>query len=987
MPTPKIRLGNSLCMQATINKGHGSQPQTCDLLFPEKVLMPKGTMVVLLTGGSSWKGNVNSYKWQVSNDGGETTNVIAYDVRDKLWNYVVAGKVNVIDERTGKVYSGLEVWNIPDEFRQSIDGYDSTVDGYTSAENGYREVPDYLNPLEQFQAYQLPQGYDSSTDYDSTGIRTTPFDPSTAKGVIYPRDLLDWLCSLAGFNTAYDEEALARLTATEGVSWKETMYNVYNIDWQSGVKVAQAIQDVADRLGLIFNPYSEGVGDQLTGSLSTIMDTNFNTIRFNVQGYSSHPDFPWGNSLPYTESQSYGEAVNPDYATGVWILGESDRYEFRNVPLIPAWNENLSSMAWNRREREFFVERELGLIINLNTMEEFNTAVEAYGKPELIESGFLEGVDYEDMTIQDYFNSIPFKVYRIDGMDKVLSEDEYLGLVPIRRTPIEKKLVSNIVKPFIIRGRVCNQDNTKSYTIDGVTDGNVDPVYNPETGGYTYPKIDKNNKCEVMENTGHVVFESYQFKNKSGHIDGEPVLGSDYEADDALRIDITFLLDQYRLFFGTQERVVTKQVPNLYKRYIYTKTEGTVEQQAASEWPVTVSEKTADEIAKDIADVVLGKQPVIKNGEAKYQGICGHEPDGIIRRVTTTLDAQRGIEETITYANDTAEGFEGYYDLQNRVASELRLKAAERKEKEAQLQIKREFAAALSNEKVKTENIHQLVNSYLKYFNQDNWTNILMPESPSDSQCMTPASERFVNQGEPICGILGTQDGKKRIEKVYSGNVQANDGRFMGVNIVENRANPNASSTVYGNNIAVCTKGIAKVRVKGPVVQGESLAIPAGGGHFIVGAGSGVKAKQSTPTGTIATDFNLIIADVGTSDDAIKMFKVVTVYGDYVSCKTWDGTTLGTTKINIAKPYLLRRTPFHGLSRDGISYNYTSNIARTATQGATSESQVIVPSYVANDIIYAAQGVNGGVDVTVSGTKLLWLDINVDGRAWAKVST
>lgn len=106
-----------------------------------------------------------------------------------------------------------------------------------------------------------------------------------------------------------------------------------------------------------------------------------------------------------------------------------------------------------------------------------------------------------------------------------------------------------------------------------------------------------------------------------------------------------------------------------------------------------------------------------------------------------------------------------------------------------------------------------------------------------------------------------------------------------------------------------------------------------------------------------------------------------------------DGEVIG----HAAKPYLLRRTPFHSKTRDGIDYNYSSNVKRTASKTVpgnppttTSETQVIVPKYVAGDVIYAVGHVFGKRDnhpVAQDSVEMVvtrWLDMNVDGRYWAK---
>jgi len=115
-----------------------------------------------------------------------------------------------------------------------------------------------------------------------------------------------------------------------------------------------------------------------------------------------------------------------------------------------------------------------------------------------------------------------------------------------------------------------------------------------------------------------------------------------------------------------------------------------------------------------------------------------------------------------------------------------------------------------------------------------------------------------------------------------------------------------------------------------------------------------------------------------------QQFRVQSVGNDHITCHTWDGTTEGTVDVKVAKPYLLRRTPFDGETRDGITYTYSSAVEREADDGADTEDQVIVDSYIEDDIIYAIRRISGGTDVTVSTVDLQWLDLNIDGRYWAK---
>ena len=106
-----------------------------------------------------------------------------------------------------------------------------------------------------------------------------------------------------------------------------------------------------------------------------------------------------------------------------------------------------------------------------------------------------------------------------------------------------------------------------------------------------------------------------------------------------------------------------------------------------------------------------------------------------------------------------------------------------------------------------------------------------------------------------------------------------------------------------------------------------------------------------------------------------------------------DGPSVGY----VARPFLLRRTPFHDKTRDGIKYVYSSNVQRTASKTTgtppveTTEIQVITPKYLKNDEIIAARHIwNGGAAAypLAQGSPTLihtyWIDSNYDGRAFAK---
>ena len=150
-----------------------------------------------------------------------------------------------------------------------------------------------------------------------------------------------------------------------------------------------------------------------------------------------------------------------------------------------------------------------------------------------------------------------------------------------------------------------------------------------------------------------------------------------------------------------------------------------------------------------------------------------------------------------------------------------------------------------------------------------------------------------------------------------------------------------------------------------------------------------------------------------------ELFKVISVHGDFLLCRKaeFNPQSAGdpyeetsSTEYKIAKPFKLRASPFNGKTIDGISYGYTSAIERSSSRNNVIQTEVITPVYnvegggitgAANtnfDVIWAidisdtprTDKIYGAGDVADGFTGFVtaeWLDLNVDGRAWAVKSS
>lgn len=119
------------------------------------------------------------------------------------------------------------------------------------------------------------------------------------------------------------------------------------------------------------------------------------------------------------------------------------------------------------------------------------------------------------------------------------------------------------------------------------------------------------------------------------------------------------------------------------------------------------------------------------------------------------------------------------------------------------------------------------------------------------------------------------------------------------------------------------------------------------------------------------------IGMVNTSTPVVaQCYRIKSVQSDYLTCRTWDGTTEGGSDVYVARSFRCRNPA----SDDDADYTYGSPTERVATSGTMSENQKITPPYAVNDLVFAIRSDFTGV--TVSGTALTLIEIN-DGRAWA----
>ena len=143
---------------------------------------------------------------------------------------------------------------------------------------------------------------------------------------------------------------------------------------------------------------------------------------------------------------------------------------------------------------------------------------------------------------------------------------------------------------------------------------------------------------------------------------------------------------------------------------------------------------------------------------------------------------------------------------------------------------------------------------------------------------------------------------------------------------------------------------------------------------------SGVRYKVRRTTKGTALEI-----DFGAGGVSVSRYRFKSMSADYMICHTWNGTTEGTEDVKIAKSSKLRFS-ITDETVDGLAITYssysTSAQTRIATATGITETQIIVPRFLVDDIIFVVT-TSTGVFKDVPPVEITLLDLNIDGRAWS----
>lgn len=195
------------------------------------------------------------------------------------------------------------------------------------------------------------------------------------------------------------------------------------------------------------------------------------------------------------------------------------------------------------------------------------------------------------------------------------------------------------------------------------------------------------------------------------------------------------------------------------------------------------------------------------------------------------------------------------------------------------------------------------------------------------------------------------------------------------------------------DNSDVISKGIASRDWPLWVAVAEGDTLPEEGDTV------GVKKEQWTAApgrlgfDVLAVDEDTRLVLVMPQASAVQRFRIVSEADDYLVCHVYNadpdlaGSGEGTEVVNVAKPFLLRRTPFDGESIDygdqTVSYSYDSASSRETTSDDGTETHVLTPAYFAGEEIVAFRDPGGGTGVVDDEGETVIFEEKNAGRFWS----
>jgi hypothetical protein len=791
MADPLIRNGVVIIEQAEFTKSHGAAPSRASITTEIPSSHRIDDILWLIIGTSQWMGRCNDVRLVKNESTGLTSQISAVDFRDDLFSVTVFGQINMLDRETGKVYSIVE--GIPDpDVTYSGSGSTTGLAGLkgqfstTLREDITRFREKLRNDIQQFRNEIYNNGGDSSQisyfdlvpeffrSADPNGfILQTPY-----YGRIPAGTLIQWLAGLCGFHVEYSSESQVRINLSDSTSWESARWNVFNLDWGTGTKVANALSQVLDALGLQF---------------TMRMDWT-RTLYVTRVGEIQYPGLIWeGVDATATED---GFAVQDDADTGVWVVGDRDMYEFTDLPYEPDWNQKWNELFWDigglaEKAKELDLDLRTARVRDMPEEYQEYTSGEDLSEELAGYAKHLNGTDINDMLVTEYLKTIPFRLYRIKGMDKVLTiGEEYSGKSTPREVPIASPLLSDPNKQAILKSHWCDEELLATLYVLRVTE------LSEQEKGWT-----------LIEPTGQIWFDEgrFQYLPAADTLLFDELLPEHIIPEDGT-ITAVFYGPIYRRLFGTNQRIGSQSVTGLRRGFILADFEDDI---ANAEEYVVDGERSADVTAEDIAAAYLARMRVVRSGSEEFVGTAGHEVSGEIQRTTVSVSEGEGIKESVQYANDEpSPAYDPQLELRRRLSDKALQKASLRQETDRRDRKLRELYAASDKEDPK--------NRITGKEQRAKWGAMMGARAGMFTCSNTARGTDSYLAGQPIIAEAEPKNVDPKPEYPYKtiakASVTENDDRVVGI-----------AGCGGDGHLMVVTHGCYPAYVKGPITRGDAL--------------------------------------------------------------------------------------------------------------------------------------------------------------------
>ncbi len=649
---------------ANVGYCHGTAPATAEIgLRGAAPLSLIGTKQTVQIDGSTYTGIVVRVEKTTNIKQGIKHNVKMVDMRDRLHDRQVFAQLNMLDA-TGR-------W------------------------------------------YHIPPGNDWKGQ-----IRryvTTATNEDIDKAVFMKTDVFQWDCGnklfaagqiIYSLGLAFNFELTASERATEVLnhSFPE------NLDWNDGVKVIDAINEICERHSLQFTAW-----DDLH-------------IHIDMRGVPDNP-FLYGLvtgdpcQLPAYDAASIGAELNERGRKAI-VVGGNTRVQLC-YPCIPAWAPGFDeeAMFFGVKFKRLLAKYSL---TDLNTMDELDKIASSNGNLNFGHQRFhnpkWKGKDVKEMTIREYMETFPYRVYALDFLHPVdegeltlaTNGDEYPFFQvtnldtkeSLVNFPVADALILPSDRQFLVGGHI---------TVEGQK-GVYEPIDISADRTYLTEGVSLDVQHEVNEECIDEYHVRVQFSKFQYWFDRTAPIGSRPKLPDMITCQLAVDLERYYWEYGDMTntpriREIVRVSNAVRQGFIFTSVARNADlvditrpadKHISDNCPLAAILKTlpklleiplilpdygqqadplyADQAVKSIGQQMLWHENITTSGFISFKNIAGLLPDGLVDSVNITFDAKTGMTEAANFTtllNDVdSRNFRGI----GRVPKQIRDEAAVRRE-------------------------------------------------------------------------------------------------------------------------------------------------------------------------------------------------------------------------------------------------------------------------------------------------------------------